>query len=426
MAGNRGSLDGQRPCRNQVQSSGTHWRRELVAPFQHLGNSRLHFGEGALQILGSLFPPDSRLLVISGGHFLKSSAWKALESAWKSSAVFYQQETVSGEPSPETVDKLVEIGRNSKTNTVIAIGGGSVLDAGKAVAAMMLHQGSVVEYLEGVGTRQPTEKTLPVYAVPTTAGTGSEATKNAVISRRGDNGFKKSLRHNAYIPSMAILDPALAVGCPMDVSIACGLDSFCQLIESLISTGATPYTDMFAYDGISRFARGWKGLLKKGLGHESETEFRAELALAAYASGLTLANAGLGTVHGIAGPLGAYCDVPHGVACGLLLGPVLRKQAAILRERNAGRPLAQLAFAGSLFRNGGAADSRTAMETVSEADDIQRLLDACDSWARTLPRLSSYGLTESTIDAVVDDSGNKNAPAALDRASQRDILVSLL
>ena len=376
--------------------------------FRHHANATLIFGAGSISTV-----PDALgrgpVFIVAGRHVVHSTAWSVLERGLRQGGIDYRYETVHGEPSPEVVDALVDEARDHATAHVVAIGGGSVLDAGKAVAAMLCHEGGVFDYLEGVGTRKPDGRTLPLIAVPTTAGTGSEATKNAVIGRRGAHGFKKSLRHDAFVPPLAVIDPALAVGCPPEVTIACGMDAFCQLLESFVSSAATPVTDALARDGLARFGHGKRLFVDQRYGTTDEIDDRAQLALAAYYSGLTLANAGLGTVHGLAGPLGAACDVPHGVACGLLLEPVYRRVARRLSEAEhttaARVALDRLAHAGALVARGTAAEPRAA--------DLDALLGTCRAWADRLPRLSTYGLAERDIAAVVAASGNKTSPAAL-------------
>jgi alcohol dehydrogenase class IV len=256
-----------------------------------------------------------------------------------------------------------------------------------------------------------------MIAVPTTAGTGSEATKNAVISRRGKDGFKKSLRHNAFIPPVAFIDPELAVGCPPEVSLSCGMDAFCQILESFVSTGATAVTDILARDGLIRFGKGSRLFSEKSYGSPEETEYRGELALAAYYSGLTLANAGLGSVHGLAGPIGAFSDVPHGVACGLLAGPVFRRIAGHLVDEGGAETLDRLAYAGAVLHRGA--------DALPERGDVDRLLDRLDEWALELPRLSDYGMSPEDIGPVVKASSNKNSPIALSESEFHSVLEEI-
>lgn len=199
----------------------------------------------------------------------------------------------------------------------MAIGGGSVIDCGKAVAAMLVEDGSVQDYLEGVGTRKPSGAKIPFIAVPTTAGTGSEATKNAVVCDRKE-GYKKSLRHDAYMPDVAVIDPELTMTAPRPVTIACGLDAVSQLIESYTSTKANVFTDSLALTALSHAS---ESLLPHCLDQGNDISLRGKMSYAALISGITLSHAGLGAVHGMAGPLGGLFPVPHGVTCGKLLFP---------------------------------------------------------------------------------------------------------
>ena len=390
----------------------------MVEPFHQQSNSSLIFGSGRISALPGLLPPGKPVLILTGNHFPGTRAWSELEKAMKREGLEIHRETVSGEPSPEIVDSLTEAARKKDIAAVVAIGGGSVLDAGKAVAAMLRHEGSVSEYLEGVGSREPEGKTALMIAVPTTAGTGSEATKNAVISRRGKNGFKKSLRHSAFIPSAALIDPELAVGCPENVTLASALDAFSQILESWTSTGATAFTDALARDALCRFGKGSRLFSEKIYGHPEELEYREELALAAYYSGLTLANAGLGTVHGLAGPIGAFSEVPHGVACGLLAPPVFRRITDHLIDTGKTGVLDRLAFAGAVLHRGA--------DAIPERGDVERLLDRLEEWAAELPGLSDYGMSAEDAESVLKAFSNKNSPVFLDENECRDILGRIL
>ncbi|RLW70426.1 MAG: hypothetical protein B6D68_00835 [spirochete symbiont of Stewartia floridana] len=379
--------------------------------FRHFGNHELVYGTGSLKSLIHLAQQSARLFVVSGRHFPHTDYWKALEAGFRSTGIEYQRETVSGEPTPEMVDELTAMARDRGAGAVVAIGGGSVLDAGKAVAAMLRHEGSVIEYLEGIGKRKPRADSAPMIAVPTTAGTGSEATNNAVISRRGKNGFKKSLRHNAFIPRTVLLDPALALGCPPEVSLACAMDAFCQLLESAISTKATPFTAFLAREGFKYFGRGSRLFSDRLYGKDNEIYARGELTLSAYFSGLTLSNAGLGAVHGLAGPLGAACDVPHGVACGLLVIPVFRRMINRLTDDPQHRhTMSILEDAASILFS----------------CELTAMLDRIDYWAMGLPCLSAYGLKKEQLDAVIQASDSKNFPVRLSEEDLRSALNEVL
>jgi len=403
----------------------------MLRSFRHRGNSTLIYGVGRISALAGILPVDATVFVLAGTHFYNSPSWGTLERALSERGLGVLRETVSGEPSPEMVDGFTAIARDVGTSHVLSIGGGSTLDSGKAVAAMLHLEGSVADYLEGVGTRKPKGLTVPMIAVPTTAGTGSEATTNAVISRRSPGGFKKSLRHDAFIPPIALLDPELALGCPLDITQACAMDAFCQLLESFLSIQASPVTDMWAREGIILFAAGSRLFTENLIGSPEETGLRGELCLAAYSSGLALSNAGLGTVHGIAGPIGAVCDVPHGVACGLLLPPVLRRVIRGLESMNDERSLRRLAWVGDvLHRSSLDTHSPPATPLESEfmfrSDDIDRLLNRLTQWADTLPPLLNYGMSEQDIDAVIANASNKNSPVALDSGDWEEAIREIL
>ena len=222
--------------------------------------------------------------------------------ALKGRGLSWEDMVVEQEPSPGLVDQAVRVYRHAGIEIVLGIGGGSVLDAAKAIAGLLPHGNSVMDHLEGVGPELPYQgPSLPFIAVPTTAGTGSEATKNAVLSMHGPDGFKKSFRHDLLVARYAVVDPALLATCPPDLIAANGMDALTQLLESYVSTRANPFVDALALSGLG-YVR--DGLLDWYEGGEKAAEGRAGMAYAALLSGITLAQVGLGSVHGLAAPLG--------------------------------------------------------------------------------------------------------------------------
>ncbi|NDY70973.1 alcohol dehydrogenase [Desulfobacter hydrogenophilus] len=379
--------------------------------FKHLTNPVLYSGPQEINRLAGLLDPSTPIFFITGAHFVNTNTWQTLESQLRRAGCKFQRQTVHGEPGPDIVDDLTEQADRLKAGCVVGIGGGSVLDAGKSVAAMLCQEGSVQDYLEDVGTKDPNGKTVPFIALPTTAGTGSEATKNAVLSRPGPDGFKKSFRHDAFIPSTAIIDPELAMGCPPETTLACALDAFSQLLESRVSTASTPLTQALSRQGLRLFTRGSLLFSDNLYQSRAELSLRWDLAMAAYLSGVTLANAGLGTVHGIAGPLGAFTCVPHGVACGCLLPRIF----TILTQEMQVEALDEV---GAWLSRG--------IDAIPQPDDFKVALDHMNSWGEQLPKLRDYGVTEHHIDAVVDASGNKHFPIQLSSQQMRDILLGCL
>ena len=373
--------------------------------FNFIGSGKLLFGRGKFSEISTL-TELSNCLLLCGHSFLKTHQYKIMDNLVKFQFI------ISGEPDPESVDRITSEVKN-KITAVIAIGGGSVLDAGKAVAAMCCAEGSVEDYLEGVGTLVATGKTLPVIAVPTTAGTGSEATKNAVICRRGKSGYKKSLRHDNYIPPFIIMDPELYINCPLPIMSSCGMDAFCQLLESYISTKATDFTNLLAWNGLTIFIEYFLNLCK---GISKNTETMGKIAFAAYLSGITLANAGLGTVHGIAGPMGGFFDIPHGTACGTLLPEVLKKTIDRLYSENPGEHLNKLEKLGTYIINH--------HKTKAQKKPAYAVYDLINKWLIELeiPGLSQFGITESDGEKIALASGNKNNPVQFSTEEIREII----
>jgi alcohol dehydrogenase class IV len=236
--------------------------------------------------------------------------------------------SVSGEPDVAMVDDGVRRCREVGADVVVAVGGGSAIDTAKAVAGMASNEGSVRDYLEQVGDRKLAKPPLPFIAVPTTAGSGSEATKNAVI-RVPDLKVKRSLRHDLLIPRVAIVDPELSAAAPRHVAASAGLDAFTHLLEGYVSSGAHAMTDALALPGIKMAARGLRTLAES----KPTVASQESMALASLWGGIVLANAGLGAVHGLVAPLGGRCAIPHGIGCACLLVETVKANLAALRAR---------------------------------------------------------------------------------------------
>ena len=214
----------------------------------------------------------------------------------------------TGEPTAELVDQTTQIWSNHPFDAVIAVGGGSVIDLGKALAAMLPHGNSVMDHLEGVGKGLAhSGHTLPYLAIPTTSGTGGEVSKNAVLSGGGSHGFKKSLRHDNFVPSAVILDGDLLTSTHPAVTAACGMDAFTQLLESFLSPTASALSDAIVWSGLEHLI---PNILKAFSDEAQNPDVRLNMAYAALCSGIGLANAGLGIVHGMAGPIGGWYPIP--------------------------------------------------------------------------------------------------------------------
>ena len=304
---------------------------------------------------------------------------------------------------------------------MVGIGGGSVTDAGKAISAMIPKEDSIKNYLEGVGSKTHDGKKIPYIAIPTTSGTGSEATKNAVISEIGPKGFKKSLRHDNLIPNVALIDPELMIPCPSSISAACGMDAFTQLLEAYVSPKGSPMTDALAFSGMKYIN---KNLLSACSSGASNIEVRTAMAYASLMSGITLANAGLGIVHGLAGPIGGLFDIPHGVICGTLLAEATKMNIKKLQERGSSgkEGLRKHADIGALLSG----NKFVEQGKIDEYCSI--LVDTLDRWTQDLKleRLGKYGINIEDIEKIVEKAGLKNNPVDLNKKDIKTILINRL
>lgn len=371
-----------------------------IAPFSIARLPRIVFADGALsQLAGELKALGRCTLVVTGARsFRDGRHWPALRDRLAAAGVRAFDVACGGEPSPEFVDATVQRFAGEGIEVVAGIGGGSALDAAKAIAGMLPHRHSVVAHLEGLpGQRPYPGGALPWIAVPTTAGTGSEATKNAVLSRIGPDGFKRSLRDETLVARVALIDPALLASCPPTVVAANGLDAFTQLLESYTSTNANPLTDALALSGIAAFAEGFFGAWRGGDG-AAVVAARGRMAYAALVSGICLAQTGLGAVHGLASPLGAFFPIPHGVCCGTLVARTTAVNIEALVARQPDSPaFAKYARVAKMLAGHAFGERERA---------IEELLALLQDWTLTLglPRLSVFGITEGDIGRIVAGS----------------------
>jgi alcohol dehydrogenase len=374
------------------------------APFTIASLPRIVFGEGSLmQLPDAILQFGRRVLLLSGERsFADTEHWPQLQRLMAEQGITCHVASIGGEPSPQLVDEIVQRHATDRIEAVAAIGGGSVMDAAKAVAGLLPHGNSVLDHLEDVGKGLPyTGPSLPFIAVPTTAGTGSEATKNAVLSVRGRDGFKKSFRHECLVARTAIIDPRLLASCPAPLIAAQGMDAFTQLLESYVSLRANPLTDALAWSGLQAVNEGFLAAYQGGDG-EATRRGRAAMAYAALLSGITLAQVGLGSVHGLAQPLGSLHPVPHGVACGTTVAAATAVNIRALRARAPDSPaLRKYAEVGRLLARRGGLDDSTACEA---------LVEVLEGWTGELqlPRLSQFGISEGDIPAIVAGSRNNS------------------
>jgi alcohol dehydrogenase class IV len=390
----------------------------MVKPFQFSRLPRIYFKSGLIAKLPSFVHEyGNRIVLVTGkSSFLGSAHALELFEALKKEGIAYFVLPVTGEPSPEIIDSATSAFRTEKIDLVAGIGGGSVIDSGKAISAMMDRSESVVEFLEGIGNKEHPGTKLPYIAIPTTAGTGSEATKNAVISRIGKNGFKKSLRHNNFVPDIALVDPELTLRCPKDITASSGMDCFTQLIEAYLSDKSNDYTDALAIEGLKAI----KASLIRSYNNSEDIEARTGMSFAALTSGICLANAGLGVVHGFASSIGGMFDIPHGLICGTLMAKSNEINIRELRKNDKNHvALKKYAILGKLFieKNG--------HSEVYYTDGFVNYLHNLTNDLK-LPGLRKSGLDEKNVSIVCSITEIKNNPVKLAFENLVEILLKSL
>lgn len=355
----------------------------MSKPFELITVPRVIFGRGEARRLGEFAAAFGRTaMVIYNGASVGQRLAKLLAAAGVDCTLRHQR----GEPTVADVDAAVTQARQAGCDLVVGAGGGSAIDTAKAVAGLLTNGGAVTDYMEVVGKGQKIfQPAAPWIALPTTAGTGAEATRNAVIGWP-EKRFKASLRSELLMARIALIDPELAVDVPPDVTARSGMDALCQLIESYTSTGANPVTDALALRGIALAARSLLRAYQDG----HDLDAREDMALAAYLSGVTLTNAGLGAVHGFAAPLGANFPIPHGTVCAALLPHVI---AANLR---AGPPELAARYADVARASAANGDHRADPTPWRCVDDTRDLCKALH-----IPALESFGLTDHDVPPMV-------------------------
>jgi alcohol dehydrogenase class IV len=388
----------------------------MIEPFHFSSLPGIIFGKGKRNELpAAVKSHGNRVLLLTGSSSIHNSGHgDEIIAGLKGAGLALYHEVISQEPSPAIIDRIVDNNRGNGIQVVVAVGGGSVMDSGKAVSAMIPVEGSIREYLEGVGNREHPGDKIPFIAMPTTSGTGSEMTKNAVISEVGEQGFKKSLRHDRFIPDLAIIDPEMMLSCPARLTATSGMDAFTQLLESYVSTDSNPVTDALALQGLKQIK---KYLLRAYLEGENNLEARAGMALAAMFSGITLAQAGLGLVHGFASPLGGFFHIPHGVVCGSLMAPVFAHTIDNLIDKPEDPALQKLVIVSKVFADLKYKQDREYLQAFKEKlIHITKLLE--------VPRLAEYGFSEEHIGKVVGNTSHKSHPVKLSREQMEDALRS--
>ncbi len=354
--------------------------------FEFATAGRIIFGQGKVGEVGQLaVQMGKHALVITGSHVERAAGLiQVLEDKGMRVTTFQ----VRGEPDTDIVAEGSRLARLRRCDVVIGMGGGSVIDAGKAIAALVTNHGDIFDFLEVVGKAQTiTRPPLPYIAIPTTAGTGAEVTKNAVLVSK-EHGVKVSMRSYMLLPRIVVVDPELTYSMPPHVTANTGLDALTQLIEAYVSLNANPITDGMCREGIMRSARSLEIAYRDG----NNAAAREDMAIASLLSGMALANAKLGAVHGFAAPLGGMFNAPHGAICARLLPIVMETNVQALKTREIGsRALKRYDEIAQMITGDGKAKAENGVEWVR---DLCKRLD--------VEPLSGLGLSRSDIPEIVE------------------------
>lgn len=386
--------------------------------FEFATTPRVWFGPGALERLGEHAARHGRraLLVTGAGALERAGVVARAVASLAAAGVGAERLAFAGEPDTLVVDRGARAARAAGCDLVVGLGGGSALDAGKAIACLLGNGGEALDYLEVVGRGRPVARPpAPFIAVPTTAGTGAEATRNAVVADAA-SGVKASIRHESLLPRVALLDPALTHSLPPDVTARTGLDAIVQLIEPYVSSRDHPMVDALALEGLRRAAPA----LPRAYADGGDAAAREDLMLAALWSGIALSHCGLGAAHALAGPLGGAFPVPHGVACAATMPFAMAANLRAAGRAPGGeatvRRYADVARA--LGAAGGEGDPEAA------AAGAERMRELCE--LLNVPKLAAYGVTRDAIPALVEraqrTSSMKANPVALTAADLAGVL----
>jgi len=382
--------------------------------FEFATATRIIFGPGTLKEAAPIAREfGGRALIVTGRRPERA---RAVNELLADAGVASRMLAISGEPKIEDVERGLTLAKAERIDFVVGFGGGSAIDAGKAIAALITNPGPVLDYLEVIGQAKPlTKPSAPFIAIPTTAGTGAEVTRNAVLASPG-HGVKVSLRSPLLLPKLAVVDPELTYGLPPALTASTGLDALTQLIEPFVSVRANPMTDAICRGGMRRVARSLRIAYEEG----SNAAAREDMALASLFGGLALANAALGAVHGFAAPIGGMFPAPHGAVCAALLPHVMEVNVRALKKRPP--------HTDALRRYDEVARILTDSENATADAATAWLHDLCA--ALNIPGLATYGLTANDLPALCEKaavaSSMKGNPVALTVDEMREILERAL
>jgi len=387
---------------------------EAAVRFEFATSARILFGPGEVRAVAPAAKQMGRQALLVLGRSAESAAF--LVEALKLEGIGSFSLPIQAEPSVSLVRQGVELARREQCDLVIAFGGGSAIDAGKAIAALLTNGGELSDYLEVIGKGQPIQNpSVPFIAIPTTAGTGSEVTRNAVLAS-AEHRVKVSLRSPLMLPRLAVVDPELTLDLPPALTASTGLDALTQLIEPYVSSRANPLTDGFCLEGLRRVSRSLRHAYHSG----QDIAAREFMSLASLLGGLALANAGLGVVHGFAAPVGGMFEAPHGAVCAALLP---HGMAINIRACRARAPEGE-----ALRRYETVARLLTGKPDALAEEGVEWVRQLCQELQ--IPALRSYGIQDRDVATLVEKasraSSTKGNPITLTADELREVLTRAL
>ena len=381
--------------------------------FQFAAPTKIIFEKDAFQKLPGLVSElGNNVFIVSGEKAIHANC---LAGTLHKQNVKTKIFKISSEPTTSVIESATNLAKKNNCNIIVGIGGGSVIDAAKAVAALATNTGELLDFLEIIGKGKKLESApLPFIAIPTTAGTGAEVTKNSVIKSE-DKKVKVSLRSDLMFPTLAVIDPVLTLTMPPEITASTGVDALTHLLETFVSCQSNPFVDMLGREGLTRISSS----LEKAYTDGSDIEARENMSMASMLGGLALAHVKLGAVHGFAGPLGGMISIPHGIVCACLLPAVMEDNIRVLKEKGRKKQLLKYDELARIFTKNKSAKAEDGAIWVKEF--VKKL---------KIPGLSDFGFTEDSYSELINKAKNsssmKGNPVVLEDDSLAEILTKSL
>lgn len=383
--------------------------------------NKIFFGKGKLENLyREILNYSNDVLLLCGEKSLKDNNYYfQIINEFDANNINYTVETITDEPSVDLIDSIVKKYKEENVSLIVGVGGGSVIDSAKAVSAMLKNDGSVMEYLDFIGDKKPNGKKVPFIAIPTTAGTGSETSTNAVIkSNSNDEPFKRSIRHINYAPNIAIIDPMLMLSCPKNIIKQAGINAFCQLLEGYISIDSNPITDTLAEEGLEKITRSFLNAY-----NDNNYEAMSDLSYAAMLSGIVMTNAGLTSIHSFSSAIsGLYTNIPYGNICSAIMINATLTNIQKIKDFDPHNPAA--------FKYGKLGAMMAGIDYSPDKHEVffRAVAETLEEWQSLFefPTLSAFGITGDDFWKILEHTNLRNNPVELTEAEMESILEKSL